>query len=245
MRSIPKSKVLTAVEAVLLVAVIATCVGLWGHKTRAIAIRPVDSEKPQRALSLPAAPSVASASLPATTDAGPRQMEVRRNRPSYVRTFDVLFDNPQVNPLHLTNEQVDELIDCCTEFYQDRLTLEASLAQVDQVEGGGVLIGIPAYPDAGKALEQAFMSSMNEKFGEPLAAQIEAQYLQQIESENQYMGKFPQQILASVDPENSGRVKIVHDISDANGSFRSTKISQLSETDFREYGALATYFPKP
>jgi hypothetical protein len=245
MRPIPKSKLLTALELTLLAAVVGTCVTLWKGKNRFLGSPPADDTKSFHPTAPRAVPLLAASSRPRTPDAGVHKVSLRQNRPFYARTFDALYDNPQLNPLHLTNDQVDQLVDCCARFYLDRLTLEASLAQVDQVDGGGVLIEIPAYPDAGKALEQALLSSLKDKFGAQLEGQIEFQYLQEIESQNQYLGQFPQRILASVDSENIGRVKVVHDISDPNGVFRSTKIGQLTESDFGEYGPLASYFPKP
>jgi hypothetical protein len=163
----------------------------------------------------------------------------------YARTFEPLYDNPQVNPLHLTADQIDALQDCCNRLHEDRMEIEARIAVVEKVEGQGVFIDIPAYPQEGRALEQAFLSSLSEKFGDELAGAIETHYLDEIEWENERLGQMPQQYLASVDPDNPGRLKVVHNVGSEDGTTRVTKNSEPSEYDFREYGPLAAYFPKP
>jgi hypothetical protein len=243
MRSVPKSKLLAAVELVLLVAIVGTCGALWTVRRGARALPQDEPRAVQPAV--PAAPRARVAEAPRAPDARAQRMALRQQRPVYAREFEQLYDHPELNPLHLTEEQLDTLSDCCSELYANRLALEASLAKVESVDGGGVLIEIPEYSDAGRALEQDFLASLSEKFGEQLAGAIQAQYLPWLEAQNKQLGQAQQTILASVDPDKPGRVKVVHDVAAADGSSRGTFTSELSEPDFREYGPLASYFPKP
>jgi hypothetical protein len=244
MRPIPKSKLLAAVEFVLLAAILGTCGFLW--RARILSRRVQPQEAPLPAQPPAAAPArVRPAPAQPSPDARVQRLALRQQRPVYAREFEQLYDNPQLNPLHLTEEQLDVLTECCSQLYSSRLALEASLAHVENVDGGGVLIEIPAYPDQGKALEQAFLASLSEKLGEPLAGAIEAQYLQWLEAQNKGLGQMQQEILASVDPDNPGHVKMVHDVAADDGSNRGTFTSELGESDFREYGPLAAFLPKP
>lgn len=169
----------------------------------------------------------------------------RSHRPFYARTFEDLYENPRLNPLHLTDEQLDALQDCCDQLYLDRLELEARLAQVERVDGGAVYIEIPAFPEAGKALEKVFLSSLAERFGDQMAGRIEEQYLGTIEAQNEDLGQKTQQLLVSPDADNAGFLKIVHTTASPDGASTKTTISQLNEFELREYGPLAAFFPKP
>jgi hypothetical protein len=242
MRAIPKSRILAATETLLLLAIVVACVALWvGRREAAAAVRTDFQLPPPQARPAARPPRAVAAVRKDRSEAAVQ----RTLRPRYARTFEELYDNPRLNALHLTDEQIDALQECSNQLYLDRLELEARLAQVERVEGEGVFIEIPAYPEAGKALEQAFLSSLAERFGDKMAAAIEAQYLDRIVAENDYLGQRTQQLLVNPDAQNTGLLKVVYTSASPDGVSTGLSTSLVSGGDLRDYGPLAAFFPKP
>jgi len=244
MRAIPKSRLLAAVEMALLVAIVAACAALWIGRRTPVAVVRLDGPAPMPQKKSVEKPPRPVAAVPKEKDKNDK-LALRLQRPVYARSFEELYENPKLNTLHLTDEQLDALQDCCNQLYVGRLELEARLAQVERVEGDGVFIEIPAYPEAGKALEQAFISSLSEKFGDEMAGAIEAQYLEKIEAQNESLGQRTQQFLVNPDADNAGRLKIVYTSASPDGSFNMLNTSLVTESNLGEYGPLAAFFPKP
>ncbi len=231
-------------ESALLAVVLAALAVLWARRGPAAA--PGSGESKRATQPQAAAPAARAAALaPAARADREGARALRAKGPSYGRAFELLYDNPGSNPLHLTAEQVDGLQDCYTRLYEDRLELEARLAKTEPVDGGGVFIEIPAYPDEGKALEQVFIASLGDRLGAPLAGAIVEQYLQMIEAGNEGLGQNAQQMLVTPDAENPGHLKVVHSAVSSDGSTSASKVSILAESDLTEYGPLAADFPKP
>ena len=165
-------------------------------------------------------------------------------KPAFADKFTDLHLNPKLNPLHLTNEQIDILQDCYNKLNESRLAYEASIAKVDAVDGQ-VYIDIPAYPAEGVVLEQQFLDALTEKLGPDLTQAIRGQYLPEIVAVNAYMGQETQQLLASKDTVNPGLIKVVVSHQTTDGTSHGTSINLLTPDTVGSFGALARYFPHP
>lgn len=243
MKALPKSRFLVAAESVLLAVIVAALAVLWARKREpAPGLRPAGpprAAQPAPAVARPEAAPVARVEREAAK--APAEKVT-----AYAHAFDALSGDSRQNPLHLTADQIDALRDCYGKLYESRLELEARLAKTETVDGGGVFIEIPAYPDEGKTLEQGFLSALSEKFGEPLAGAIAEQYLQTVETANANLGRSTQQFLISPDPEAPGRMKLVYSTASAEDSAHDTEtLNGLTEENLREIGPLALLLPKP
>jgi hypothetical protein len=243
MRLLPKSRYQLVIETALLLAIVATFAVLWQRRrglTAAALAKPSPGIPAAERSPVRIVPAASAANAARTAKIMQRSMS-----PSYARTFNDLYDNPGSNPLHLNDGQIEALQDCCNQLHLERMELEARLAKTETVEGGGVFIEIPPYPDEGRILKQEFIASLVQQFGEALAGEIQEQYLRKIELDNEELGARPQQILASPDPDNPGRLKVVYSSSWPDSGNRITRTSSLGAYDYREFGALGALFPKP
>ncbi len=179
---------------------------------------------------------------PSRTDEHPRG-NWTTVKAAYARRFEDLYLNPGLNRLHLTRDQITALQECFNHLSQSRLSFEASIATVSQVNGD-VYIEIPAYPKEGARLEAEFLNELDTAVGADVAAKIANEYLPQIESENSNMGNETQELLASKDSDNAGRLKVSERYTATDGSFNGTRVSQLTPDDMASFGALATFFPR-
>jgi hypothetical protein len=170
-----------------------------------------------------------------------RALEMHRP-PSTQGEFEYLLLNPSQNKLKLTAEQIQALQDAYDHLRVARFACEASIAKVTAVDGGGVKIDIPAYPDRGAALERSFDNELASKVGADVGNEIVAEYGDYIAARNADYGRQLQSYLATADTANPGYTKVVLNWSQPDGMKGST-VSQVNRGNYFFFGALSAFFP--
>jgi hypothetical protein len=166
--------------------------------------------------------------------------EMDLNAPGYTKTFILLLQGAN-NRNGLSDEQIAHVQRSYTEFVEDRLALEASIAKVTSVSDDKTEIEIPSYAEAGKALEDGFYQNLSAELGSDLTDKLKGEYGKMIEADNYLVGQEPQELTVSV-VKPDGLYEVHHTI--ISSTFDRTLIDTFQPDNPGTYKALMPLFPK-
>jgi hypothetical protein len=152
--------------------------------------------------------------------------------------------NPELNRLHLTDEQVNLLEEAFDKLREARLAYEASIANVSLTATGSVRLDIPAYREEGTVLEKTLQDDLVAKFGNALAGEISAEYLPEIAGANAGFGQQVQTYVITANAPSPGLTTVERIWSAPDGA-HGTSVSQVPPNAFWYFGAISTFFPDP
>jgi hypothetical protein len=115
---------------------------------------------------------------------------------SFVRNRDPLLAKiiAMRSRLGLTDEQIAPIADCLEKLSEDRLSYERQIATATPVSSSEVLIQIPAYPQQGAAILQAFDDAITKEIGADHASALKRFLSQDINLANDSLGSKAQEI---------------------------------------------------